>query len=551
MKKFLSLSSAILLFLGVLAGCTMMKSGSEDKETKSVASEEELEPFGKYEETVTYTLGKNTPGIPKLPEGQTYEDNAYTRYLKETLNVQNENKFEVPTGSAYDQKVSMAIVSGDLPDIMQVGESTLKELVENDLIADLTDVYQSSTTDYIKKVYDSYDDRALDAAKFDGKLMAMPVPAVSGHPTMLWIRQDWLDKLGLDAPKTVDDLEKVLTEFVEKDPGNNGKGNTIGLGLSKSVGGLYGTLFQADNIFATYNSFPRQWIEQDGKVIYGSITDETKQGLGKLADWYEKGLIDPQVAVRDSIESIIISGQVGAFFGPWWSADYPLNSARQKNPNADWQPYMISNDGSGTVTCYTGNPAVSFLVVRKGYEHPEILPKIASALNDKLNHEDRDYQPVVDFIKGGYDGGIPVPIGIAPYDQYTKRMYENLKGALDGEIGLDELTIEDQAQFQKIKDYLKDPSKADANQWSGYMSRMVAGKLMAGTKVNEVNPVFFGQTRSMELKWANLTKLEDETFLKILTGEEDLKYFDKFVETWKSTGGNDITNEVSEAVEEK
>ena len=80
------------------------------------------------------------------------------------------------------------------------------------------------------------------------------------------------------------------------------------------------------------------------------------------------------------------------------------------------------------------------------------------------------------------------------------------------------------------------------------MSRMVAGKLMADTKVNEVHPVFFGQTPSMKLKRTNLVKLEDEAFLKIVTGEEDVAYFDEFVETWKKTGGNDITKEVSEAI---
>jgi putative aldouronate transport system substrate-binding protein len=80
---------------------------------------------------------------------------------------------------------------------------------------------------------------------------------------------------------------------------------------------------------------------------------------------------------------------------------------------------------------------------------------------------------------------------------------------------------------------------------------MVAGKLMAETKINEVNPVFFGQTKSMKLKWANLTKLEDEAFMKIVTGQKDLNYFDTFVDTWNKTGGSDITKEVAEAIKQK
>ncbi|MBT2755846.1 extracellular solute-binding protein [Mesobacillus foraminis] len=545
-KIFLMVAAATMVF-AILAGCSMTSGSEEDLKPKTVATKEELKPFGKYKETVTYTIGKGTPGIPKLPEGQTYEDNAYTRYLKETLNIQNKNKFEAQSGDAYDQKVSMAVASDDLPDIMAVDASTLRQLVDNDMIADLSEVYESSASDILKEKYDSYNGRALEAATFDGKLMALPTTQNANVPTMLWLRKDWLDKLGLDEPKTVEDMEKILTEFVQKDPGGNGKGKTVGLALSKAIGGMYGSLFVADNIFAAYNAFPRQWIEQNGEVVYGSITEETKQGLGLLADWYKKGLIDPQLAVRKSVEDLIINGQTGAYFGPWWTPDYPLNSAKQKNERIDWQPYIISEDGSGEVTAYSQNPASEFYVVRKGFEHPELLPKLASVLNDKLVYEDYDYKPVLDFNTQGYDGGKPLNI-LVNYNDATAQMYKDLKATVDGEKDPQTLSIDDRASYEKIKGYLENPETADANQWSGYMSRMVAGKLMAETKVTEVHPVFFGQTESMKLKWANLVKLEDEAFLKIVTGQEDLDYFDEFVSTWKKTGGSDITKEVSQAI---
>ncbi|MEK6992927.1 MULTISPECIES: extracellular solute-binding protein [unclassified Paenibacillus] len=546
MKKMLISATALFMSVSIFTGCA--KSPGPE-ETKTSATAEELTPFGKYAETVNYTVGKATPGIPKLPQGQTYEDNAYTQYLKETLNIQSKNKFEAQSGDNYDQKVAMAVASGDLPDIMAVDAETLRQLVDNEMIADLTEVYESSASDIVKEKYASYGGRALEAATFDGRLMAMPSTSNANIPTMLWVRKDWLDKLGLPEPKTVEDIEMILTEFVQKDPGGNGKGKTVGLALSKSIGGLYGALFQADNIFATHHAFPRQWLEKDGKVVYGSTTEETKQSLGLLADWYKKGLIDPQMAVRDSIESIIISGEAGAFFGPWWSADYPLNDAKRQNQAADWRPYIISKDGSGEVTAYTQNPAAEFYVVRKGFEHPELLPKIASALNDKLVHEDLNYEPVVEFIKGGFDGGKPLGIMIN-YNDATAQMYKDLKAAVDGEKAYDTLTLDDRTSYDKIVGYMKDPAKADANQWSGYMSRMVAAKLMAETKINEVHPVFFGQTKSMKLKWANLVKLEDEAFLKIVMGEEPLSYFDTFVDTWNKTGGSDITKEVAEAIQE-
>ena len=52
----------------------------------------------------------------------------------------------------------------------------------------------------------------------------------------------------------------------------------------------------------------------------------------------------------------------------------------------------------------------------------------------------------------------------------------------------------------------------------------------------------------MSTKWANLKKIEDETFLKIIMGEVELDEFDNFVEKWYATGGEDITKEVNEEV---
>ncbi len=55
----------------------------------------------------------------------------------------------------------------------------------------------------------------------------------------------------------------------------------------------------------------------------------------------------------------------------------------------------------------------------------------------------------------------------------------------------------------------------------------------------------------MKRLWTNLEKLEDETMLKIITNVEPVDSFDEYVETWKSTGGDQITKEVQEEVDNK
>lgn len=545
-RKVISVGMAVIMLGMFFTGCSSKDGGEATPKEKTEAS---TTPYGKYDELVTYTIGKNTPGSPRLPEGDTYEDNAYTRYLKEVLNIQNENTFEAANGDAYDQKVSMAIATGDIPDIMKVDATTLKQLVENDMIEDLTDAYKDCATDKIKEMYDSYGGRALESATFDGKLMALPSTQCANVPTMLWLRQDWMDKLGLEAPKTMDDVENILQQFVTKDPGNNGAGKTMGLVGSSNIGGVYGGLFQMDNILSLYNAFPGQWIEEDGKVVFGSTTDNMKKGLEKVSELFKKGLIDPQMAVRegDDITSLIINGQCGAFFGPWWAPDYPLNDAKKLNPDAQWTPYIAPANEDGTVTAYTQNPASEFYVVRKGFENPELLVKIASVINDKMVNEDYSKQELMDYIKQGVDTGVrPVNILINDYNA-TIDMYKNIELALKGEKDPESLGA-DKGNYEKCKEYLENPNSPSVDAWSGYTSRMISPKLMEETKINEVNPVFFGQTESMKLKWANLQKLQDETFLKIVTGEASIDSFDEFVRTWKSTGGDQITKEVEEAI---
>nr|WP_312291926.1 extracellular solute-binding protein [Clostridium chromiireducens] len=547
MKRITTFGLTAIMLATFFVGCGN-KSGTATNETSS-KSESATTPYGKYDQLITYTIGKNTPGSPRLPEGDTFENNAYTRYLKDVLNVQNKDEFEAANGDPYDQKVSMAVATGDVPDIMKVDSTTLKQLVDGDMIADLTDVYKNCATDKIKKMYDSYSGRALESATFDGKLMALPSTQCANVPTMLWVRQDWMDKLSLQAPKSMDDVENILQQFVTKDPGNNGAGKTIGLVSAANIGGVYGGLFQMDNVLGAYNAFPGQWIKEDGKVVFGSTTSNMKKGLAKVSEMFKKGLIDPQMAVRqgDDVTSLIVNGQAGAFFGPWWAPDYPLNDAKKLNPNAKWVPYVIPTNADGSYTTYTQNPASEFYVVRKGFEHPELLVKIASVINDKMVYEDYGKQELMDYIKKGVDSGVrPVNILINDYNA-TIDMYKNIDLALKGEKDPESLGA-DKGNYEKCKDYLANPNSPSADAWSGYTSRMISPKLMSETKVNEVNPVFFGQTKSMKLKWANLQKLQDETFLKIVTGEASIDSFDDFVATWKSTGGEEITKEVEEAI---
>ena len=135
--------------------------------------EAEHTPYGKYPETVTYTLGKISGGNhSNLPAGDTYEDNGYTRYLKKMLNIQNKDVFELEDGNQYEEVVEIAIKDNNLPDIMVVkGQETVQKLAEAGMIEDLTEVYEECTTWRIKDMYASYTDALLNSGKYEGSFM--------------------------------------------------------------------------------------------------------------------------------------------------------------------------------------------------------------------------------------------------------------------------------------------------------------------------------------------------------------------------------------------
>ena len=116
----------------------------------------------------------------------------------------------------------------------------------------------------------------------------------------------------------------------------------------------------------------------------------------------------------------------------------------------------------GSVTAYTQNPASEFYVVRKGFEHPELLVKIASVINDKMVYEDYAREELMNYTKQGVDTGVrPINILINDYNA-TIDMYKNIDLALKGEKDPESLGA-DKGNYEKCKEYLENPNSPSAD----------------------------------------------------------------------------------------
>lgn len=560
LKRMIALSLAGCL---VLTGCN--KQQTEKTDTAEHTQEwktAETTPFGRYPEEVIYTLGKMTGmNNSNLPKGDTYEDNGYTRYLKKQLNIQNKDVFEAGENDNYQETVSMTIASRELPDVMVVNDmDMLQLLVDNDLIEDLTQVYEDCTSSRIKDIYNSYGSEILDNVTFDGKLMALPETNIDDGPSLCWLRKDWMDKLGLDAPETVEDVENIVHEFVQKDPGGNGKGETVGLVCDDELtGGCgYSYEYQNDIIFASFGAFPKQWIyNKDGEVVYGSVQNEAKAALGKLRQMYQQGILDNNFLMRESsnIIELIVSGKCGSFFGPWWSPNNPLMSAMQKNPNAEWQPYLIQTDKDGQTSFASQNPNDKYVVVRKGYKHPEIVMKIVSVLFDDLRYDEEDVREMERYYQDNVDPTArPLAINV-DYKDALMRCYDSLKDAIQGRKKLEDLGLLEGAYYISCSKYLDRKKETSAQKswedWAAYASRMTACSVLRKGQTRQVKSLFFGETKTMKSNWWRLEELEKKAYLEIVTGQKPLSYFDEFVKEWNRQGGEKIRGEVAQELKGK
>ena len=191
----------------------------------------------------------------------------------------------------------------------------------------MTQAYEQYASPLLKQILEDLNGRAKEEATVNGRLLALP----SAHPediSMMWIRQDWLDRLGLAPPSTMEELEYVARAFVEQDPDGNGQKDTVGITAGASLYDNYTAgpgSFNLNPLFSAFNAYPGFWLQgEDGRPVYGSIQPATRTALAALRTLYEQGLIDRDMGIRDTEAEAVIEGKAGIFFAPSFGGDWPI-----------------------------------------------------------------------------------------------------------------------------------------------------------------------------------------------------------------------------------
>ena len=552
-KKILALMMAVSM-AGSLAACG---GGDSSKGTSKGGASEGSTEDGMVELTYMHKLN----GTEKYVGDDDINNNVWTRCYQDDLGIKL-NYTIAAAGDDYTQKLTMAIASNELPDLMDLPPEEFSELANAGMLADITDSYEKDASDLLKQTIEVDGGIQLASAKVDGKLYGLPqLSAADGTCDLLWIRTDWLENLGLKAPTTMDELIEVAKAFRYNDPDGNGQDDTWGIGFQKAIvsedGASPGSY---EGFFAAYGAYAKAWVKgDDGKITYSGINNGIKDALTQLNQMYEDGLIDPEFGVKDTVKlgEDISAGKVGMFYGlegmPWGAC----KSNIENNPEAEWQCYPIVSAIDEPAKPITYVRISRYYAANAKCEHPEALVKIANVFQDKINSLDSTEETLNTFgvdPETGINFAEYAAFGMDPAIQKCNTYYKEIKDTLEGNSKIEDIHPEAARYYNVIKTYIDGGMDKASNSLGWNYYKFIGPEGSWNTIINDykandklVQSAFFGApTPTMSTNLVSMDKLQSETFVNIIMGTQKPETFDDFVKQWKEMGGDTITDEVNE-----
>lgn len=512
------------------------------------------DPLGKYADTVALSTFRCTNDSMSFPAGDSIDNNVWYRAYEEQLGIKVTNKWRV-SDTQCEEKTNLSIVSGDLPDFFPVNAKQLKTLADSGMLEDMTDVVEQYASPLVKDFLTVNGGLAQKAATMDGRLMALPgtTRGLNGVD-MIWIREDWKQKLGLPDPQTMDDVLAIIKAFVEQDPDGNGKKDTFGLNMHKNFYDGYSGLA---GFFTSYHAYPftssstSMWIEgADGSLVYGGIQPEMKPALLALQKLYKEGAIDPQFVVYDGAKSAENEkqGKTGLHFGYSWNIGWPLDANDKKNnPEMEWKPYPIASiDDQPAMVQVTDPSSYWHFAVKKGTKHPEAVVKMMNLFFENIFSDNADpnlyHTTLID------DVGYPLFQYAAVQGEHPEKnqtaFYKVNEAIKSGDTS--GLNPEQKRYYEDYMAY----RGGDLNYWGADRTWGPEGSfsVLGYYKENnllKVNAFNGAPTDTMAQKGSILRDMEIKMMTEIILGKP-IELFDEFVANWKQSGGDQITKEVND-----
>ena len=194
-----------------------------------------------------------------------------------------------PDHSAYYDVLGQTFASGveNWPDVVVLSSAYYTGYAAEGALWDMTDTWNNSEL----KTSGRADVGVIEANMIDGHLYGFSKER--GNGCITYIKQKWLDNVGLSIPTNYDEYLKMLEAFSKEDPDGNGvKGDTYAV----SSAGLIGAEVPYINYLPEFyqDAYPSFYQKEDGTWADGFTDPAMRGAIERLRDVYSKGYIDKE-----------------------------------------------------------------------------------------------------------------------------------------------------------------------------------------------------------------------------------------------------------------
>ncbi len=427
-------------------------------------------------------------------------------FLKENVGI---DLTAILTNDNWQQKYSLLVSSGDIPTISLLPAANYYEYAAQGAYVDLTDLagnYPGIMSYVPEKIW--------PRLRVDGRLYGVANMNVAGKYDIVY-RSDWLEKLKMTAPATIDEFTELMRAFTENDPDGNGKNDTYGFGN-----------YNLNMFYGAFGGAPGFYHKNGNTIEIGSVSEGYKQALQYYKMLYDKKYVDPEAITQKSEQfwQKVSQGKVGAYV-EWWSGYHaPVQSYdfEKTQPGGDLLTTLPVKGPEGKSGMVAADPLGSVAAISMKVKDPApILKFMEWAMGDE------GYRTMKYGVEGTYfemDGNKLKWMYL--YDAEKK----NRKGTVSGDM-------EVFSMFQRMDIYVE--------QLAGE-SRM---QTMSVTGFNQAvnNPLienaFLGLTTpAFQTKMPDMTKYVDEMRIKFILGDEPFDNWGKYTAEYMRLGGQEVAD---------
>lgn len=507
MKKLLMIL-ALALAAGSLSACSSNKSASPNAETgPAPASADATVDNG--EELLNISIM-----IPQYAEMGPTSDSDLVKKLNEKLNVKLDLQW-IP-GASYNDKISVLAASNSLPDVYRVTAQDYMQWRDKGVFLDVKpslDAYPNLTEHLPEEAWQELNDNE--------HYYGLPYYSIP-HLFSMAIRQDWLDKLNLPMPTTVDEFYEAAKAFVYQDPDGNNQNDTTGFSIIVNDSGKFENAEYLQGAFGLGN----EWALKDGKLVaMQAQTEELKAFIGFLRKAYEEGVLDPNFLVMKPVDARnkLWNGQVGIQrINPNEVLRLDEPNVRKNAPQAKLVQLHPPAGPTGIRATQTDGMGQTKVVINAKTD-PKKQQRILKLLDYMLSDEGYD------LIKEGVEG--------VDYKRNEDGTFEKLETKYAGNLlsinffrradkGIQLHKYNDPEYVKEVEQWLDNNDKYD---WPNY-GLGLAVETEVYKKVNFA---------TLNTKWMS-------SMVKVIVGEAPLEEIDKAVSEWLKNGGEQLTAEVNE-----